>query len=52
MLFVVCNLSEENRMFDTEYALQQGEVVLANYENGKEVHNHLRPYEARLYKLK
>lgn len=49
---VICNLSDEEAVFEAEYNLENGEQMICNYLNQQEDLKVFRPYESRLYRMK
>ena len=51
---IMCNLTKEEATFESEYTLDDAKLILSNYKEAK-LENpttcHLKPYEARLYKI-
>lgn len=50
---ITCNLTGENAQFINEFNLKERTMILSNYEMlNQQEHEVIRPYEARLYRLR
>ena len=54
-MLIICNLTKDEAVFESEYILDNQDLLLSNYNDHNNIDERtckLRPYEARLYKVK
>lgn len=54
-MLIICNLTKDEAVFESEYILNNQDLLLSNYNDHNNIDERtckLRPYEARLYKVK
>lgn len=54
-MLIICNLTKDEAVFESEYILNNQDLLLSNYNDHNNIDERtckLRPYEARLYKIK
>lgn len=54
-MLIICNLTKDEAVFESEYILDNQDLLLSNYNDHNNIDERtykLRPYEARLYKIK
>lgn len=55
IMLIICNLTKDEAVFESEYILDNQDLLLSNYNDHNNIDERtckLRPYEARLYKIK
>ena len=54
-MLIICNLTKDEAVFESEYTINNQDLLLSNYNDHNNIDERtykLRPYEARLYKIK
>lgn len=54
-MLIICNLTKDEAVFESEYTINNQDLLLSNYNDHNNIDERtckLRPYEARLYKVK
>lgn len=55
IMLIICNLTKDEAVFESEYTINNQDLLLSNYNDHNNIDERtckLRPYEARLYKIK